>query len=116
MQVIAQKDHRKDGDLFIDDVAKKTSTWAEVNKTYGNALDKHTKNFIDCIKENNPKGLNCDISKGSIVAVNAHMGNIAYKTGEKIYWDKENGNFGENKKANNLITPKYNNNWELPKI
>ena len=44
------------------------------------------------------------------------MGNIAYKTGEKIYWDKENGNFGENKKANNLITPKYNNNWELPKI
>ncbi len=115
-QVIAQKDHRNDGDLFIDDVAKKTSTWAEVNKTYGNALDKHTKNFIDCIKENNPKGLNCDISKGSIVAVNAHMGNIAYKTGEKIYWDKENGNFGENKKANNLITPKYNNNWELPKI
>ena len=33
------------------------------------------------------------------------MGNIAYKTGEKIYWDKENGNFGLNEKANNLITP-----------
>ena len=48
---------------------------------------------IQNIKENNPKGLNCDITKGSIVAVNAHMGNIAYKTGEKIYWDKLENKF-----------------------
>jgi len=44
------------------------------------------------------------------------MGNIAYKTGNKIYWNKERGNFGYDYKANSLITPKYNNGWKLPKI
>ena len=43
------------------------------------------------------------------------MGNIAYKTGNKIYWNKEKGNFGYDYKANSLITPKYNNGWKLPK-
>ena len=71
--------------------------------------------FIDCIKENNPKGLNCDISKGSIVAVNAHMGNIAFRTGKKIYWDKEKRSFNDIE-ADSFIRPKYHNGWKLPLI
>lgn len=67
-------------------------------------------------KNNDPNSLNCGIESGSIAAINAHMGNIAYKTGNKIYWNKERGNFGYDYKANSLITPKYNNGWKLPKI
>lgn len=115
-QVIPEKDHRNEGNYYIKEVLRKTSNWEEVSKAYGSALDNHTKNFIECVKNNDPRGLNCDIESGSIAAINAHMGNIAYKTGEKIYWNKERGNFGYNYKANNLITPKYNNNWKLPRI
>ena len=79
-------------------------------------LDIHTKNFVDCIKNNDPKSLNCGIESGSIVASNAHMGNVAYRTGNKIYWNKDRENFGSNYKANSYIRPKYNNGWSLPRI
>jgi hypothetical protein len=42
------------------------------------------------------------------------MGNIAYKTGEKIFWDRKNQAFIDNPKANKLIKSAYNNGWKLP--
>ena len=107
-EVIPERDHRNGGNFHIEKIPKKSVDF--------NALDAHTKNFIDCIKNNDPNSLNCGIESGSIAAINAHMGNIAYKTGNKIYWNKERGNFGYDYKANSLITPKYNNGWKLPKI
>jgi hypothetical protein len=44
------------------------------------------------------------------------MGNIAYKTGEKIYWDKDKNQFKNNKQANKLLKANYHNGWELPKV
>jgi len=52
-----------------------------------NYLDLHTKNFIEAIKKNDPKMLNTPIDKGSLAAINAQMGNIAYRTGTKVDWD-----------------------------
>ena len=78
-----------------------------------NYLDLHTQNFVEGIKANDASKLNTPIESGSIAAINAQMGNIAYKTGEKIYWDAEKGNFGQNEKANKLISPVYNNGWEI---
>ncbi len=107
-EVIPEKDHRNGGDFYIDQIPKKSSNF--------NALDAHTKNFINCIKNNDLSSLNCGIESGSIAAINAHMGNIAYKTGNKIFWNKKMRNFGSDYKANSLITPKYNNGWRLPRI
>ena len=115
-EVIPEKDHRNGGDLFIEEVPRTTFNWDEVRKKYGNALDLHTENFIDSIKKNDPSILNCGIESGSIVAKNAHMGNVAYRTGNKIYWNKDRENFGSNYKANSYIRPKYNNGWSLPRI
>ncbi len=80
-----------------------------------NILDLHTQNFVAAIKANDPSILNTHIESGSVAAINAQMGNIAYKTGEKIYWDAEKGNFGKNKAANKLIKATYNNGWKVPK-
>ena len=79
-----------------------------------NILDLHTQNFVAAIKANDPSILNTHIESGSVAAINAQMGNIAYKTGEKIYWDAEYGNFGDNEKANALIKANYHNGWEVP--
>ena len=81
-----------------------------------NILDLHTQNFVDAIKANDPTILNTHIQSGSVAAINAQMGNIAYKTGEKIYWDADQNNFGDNQKANELIKAKYHNGWVLPKV
>jgi predicted dehydrogenase len=82
----------------------------------GDYLDEHTKNFIQAIKDNNPKILKCGIETGSIAAINAHMGNVAFKTGRKVYWDAAAGQFKNDTEANQLIKANYQNGWQLPKI
>ncbi|HEY8513060.1 MAG TPA: Gfo/Idh/MocA family oxidoreductase [Cyclobacteriaceae bacterium] len=78
-----------------------------------NYLDLHTQNFIDAVKKNSQDALNTPIRSGSVAAINAHMGNIAFKTGTKIYWDAKAGKF-DNAEANKLIVPEYHNGWKLP--
>ncbi len=43
------------------------------------------------------------------------MGNVAFRSGSKIKWNKEKNNF-DNSSANKLIIPKYNNGWSLPSL
>ncbi|WP_119080409.1 Gfo/Idh/MocA family protein [Chitinophaga alhagiae] len=83
-------------------------------KASDNGLVKHTKNFLEVIKSRNLKDLHCDIQTGANVAVNAQMGNIAFKTGQKVYWNKEKQQFTD-AAANKLITPVYHNSYKLPK-
>ena len=71
-------------------------------KASDNGLVKHTRNFIDVIKSRKLENLHCDISTGANVAVNAQMGNIAYKTGQKVYWDASKQQF-TSKDANKLM-------------
>jgi hypothetical protein len=70
---------------------------------------------VEAIRKSDASILKCGIESGSVAAVNAHMGNIAFKTGRKIYWDAATGTFGDDNEANALLTPKYHNGWELPK-
>jgi len=81
----------------------------------GNALGLHAQNFVDAIKAQDHGMLNCGIQTGSIAAINAQMGNIAYKTGEKIYWEADKNRFTSSK-ANALMKAQYNNGWKLPKV
>ena len=79
------------------------------------ALDLHTRNFVEAIQKNDASLLKCGIESGSVAAINAHMGNIAYKVGRKVYWDAASGSFKNDREANALLTPEYHNGWSLPK-
>jgi predicted dehydrogenase len=85
-----------------------------VQKNVGIGLDIHTRNFLDCIKNNTPQKLNAGIEVGRNVALVAQMGNIAYRSGEKVSWNNEKQQFGTST-ANKFIVPQYNNGWALPK-
>lgn len=85
-------------------------------KATPDALEKHTKNFIEAVRANDRSNLKCGIETGSIAAINAHMGNIAYKTGRKLHWDQEKGFFKEDKEANELVKATYHNGWKLPVV
>jgi len=43
------------------------------------------------------------------------MGNVAYKNGNRLYWDAEKGNFTD-AGANELLLAHYHNGWELPVV
>jgi len=42
------------------------------------------------------------------------MGNIAFRTGEKVFWNNDRQQFNT-EAANKLIKPEYNNGFDLPK-
>ncbi|MCR9015816.1 Gfo/Idh/MocA family protein [Aquiflexum gelatinilyticum] len=84
-------------------------------KPNGNALEIHAKGFVSSIIENDASKLTCGIETGSIAAINAQMGNIAYKTGKKVYWDANKGQFTD-PEANALMKANYHNGWKLPTV
>jgi predicted dehydrogenase len=76
-------------------------------------VDLHTRNFVAAVKADDASLLNTPIESGSLAAINAHMGNIAYKTGRKIFWDDDKAGFRDDDKANGLIRARYANGWAL---
>jgi predicted dehydrogenase len=78
---------------------------------YNSHLD-HVKNFVECVKSR--KDPACPIENGRLVALYAHMGNIAARTKSRLTWNESTKNFGNNAEANALITPTYRAPWKLP--
>ena len=76
-------------------------------------LDLHTSNFVEAVRAGDPGRLNTPIESGALAAINAQMGNIAYRTGAKLYWDAAAGTFRDNDEANRLVRADYHNGWEL---
>lgn len=81
-----------------------------------NYLQLHAQNFVDAMKANDASVLNTAIDSGAVAAINAQMGNIAFKTGRKLFWDKEKGMFKDDIEANGLISAGYHNGWVMPKM
>jgi len=94
------------GGPLIEPVEKQPST--------GKDLGLHIRNFIDSVKSRE-RQTNCSAEIGRNVARVAHMGNIAYRTGEGLNWYSESGTFKENA-ANDYILPEYRKPWEIPKF
>ncbi|MEW2921446.1 Gfo/Idh/MocA family oxidoreductase [Muricauda sp. ANG21] len=80
-----------------------------------NGLDLHTTNFLDAVKSRDKSILNAPIKVGYDAAVVSHMGNIAYKTGERLFWNADEHQF-TNATANAHLRNEYHNGWELPKV
>lgn len=73
---------------------------------------KHVSNFIASVKSRQSPV--CEIETGHNVALVAHMGNIAYKTGSRLHWDETKGAFRDDPKANALLRPEYRAPWKWP--
>ncbi|HDR16021.1 MAG TPA: Gfo/Idh/MocA family oxidoreductase [Desulfobacteraceae bacterium] len=77
-------------------------------------LHQHVANFIHCVKTREKP--NCDIEAGAHIARFAHLGNISYRTGDKLFWDDARQKFIGNREANALIYPEYRRPWKLPEF
>ena len=80
----------------------------------GKGLPNHMANFIDGIK--NGAELNCPIEIAAGVARTCHLGNVAFKTGRRLYWDADSSKFINDKEADSYLAPTYREPWTLPKV
>ena len=80
---------------------------------YGDGLDEHVRNFLECIRKGGT--LNTPVEIGAKTAIVSEMGNIAYRAGQRIHWDNSTKSFSE-EIANSMMKLNYNENWKLPKI
>ena len=78
-------------------------------------MEIHVLDFIKGVKERT--ATNCPVEIGRNVALYAHMGNIAVRSGENVLeWNTETGNFKGNSKGNDFIQPEYHGGWKLPTL
>ena len=82
-------------------------------KSSDNGLDKHTQNFIEAIRSNDPLKVKCTIKEGEHVATIAQMGNISYRSGDKLQWDFSKNKFSDNKINSKYYTSEYHNGYQL---
>ncbi|MDB4582002.1 Gfo/Idh/MocA family oxidoreductase [Draconibacterium sp.] len=87
----------------------------DYTKGTGKGLDLHMANFIEGIKNRN-QDLNANISVAANTARVAHLGNIAHRTGKRLYWDNTGSKFIGDDEANRYLIPRYRTPWKLPKI
>jgi predicted dehydrogenase len=84
-----------------------------IQKTSDNGLEQHAANFIECLKDRT-KTPNCPIEAASNTAVVAHLGNVAYRTGKRVFWDDQKKLFINDAEANKLVKPVYRAPWKYP--
>ncbi len=80
----------------------------------GHDLDLHVRNFLDCMQSREKPV--CDVAIAANTATVAHMGNIAYRTGRKLYWDSSSKQFMNDAKANEMMTRTYREPWKMPQV
>jgi hypothetical protein len=84
-------------------------------KGTGKGLDLHMANFIDGVRTRN-RNLNANIEVAANTARVAHLGNIAQRTGHRLYWDAETRQIINDDEANSYLVPTYREPWALPKV
>lgn len=86
-----------------------------LQKPKDNGLDMHMANFIQAVTKKDSALIHAPIEAGAHIAAFCQMGNIAYRTGKKLYWDRAKRKFGD-RKANSYLLADYHNGYKLPKI
>ena len=85
-------------------------------KPSDNGLNNHWVNYIDVVKSRKMEDLNCSIQAGAHVATVAQMGNISFRAGQRLVWDKEHAKFTDEKINSQYLMKEYNNGYKLPKV
>ena len=69
----------------------------------------HVENFLDCIRSR--KKPNSDIETTHRATSACIVGNISYKLGRKLHWDRDKEQFIGDAEANRMLTKEYRKPW-----
>ena len=106
----------REGWEVIEEKQSKNKVSKPLVKSSDNGLQKHMINFFECVRSRKKDALNCSIQAGAHVATIAQMGNIAYKSGQKLSWDAKSQAFTDKQVNSQYLMAPYYNGYQLPKI
>lgn len=99
-------EHRREGDEYIP----------RTNLTRMRGSDQHAphvRNFLDCVKSRQRPISDVEIGHRSTTA--PHLGNIAFRTGQKVYWDPATEQLRRpTPEMTALLGREYRRPWSLP--
>jgi hypothetical protein len=79
-------------------------------------LNKHWENFISVVRSRKFSDLKCPIEAGAHVATVAQMGNISFRSGERVVWDKSKSAFTNEELNKKYLMKEYHNGYKLPQV
>ena len=82
-----------------------------VDSAGADATELHLKNFIECVRTRQKPSADVEIGHRSTTV--PHLGNIAFRTGRKIYWDAEREEIAGNREAVALLDRPARKPWDL---
>jgi hypothetical protein len=100
----------------IEEKQSKNKVSKPFAKPTDNGLDRHMANFIDVVRSRKMEDLRCSIQAGSHVATVAQMGNISFRSGQRLVWDEKAGKFEEDKINQQYLVKEYHNGYKLPMV
>ena len=83
-------------------------------KSQDNGVEKHWVNFIDAVRSRKTEDLHCPIEAGAHVATVAQMGNITFRTGQRVVWDATAEKFTDDAINQKYLMKEYHNGYKLP--
>jgi len=106
----------RNGWEVIEERQSKSKVMMPLQKSMDNGVEKHWVNFVGAVKSRNTADLHCPIQAGAHVATVAHMGNISFRSGQKLLWDKAKGGFTDDAINQKYLMKEYHNGYILPKV
>ncbi len=94
-------------------VEAKPQPWTEALKEPGASdeqLDRHVRNFLDCIKTR--QRTIADVEEGHEVSVACHLANISLRTGRKLRWDPGREEILGDRDASTYLVRPYRKPWD----
>ncbi|RZJ91763.1 MAG: Gfo/Idh/MocA family oxidoreductase [Chryseobacterium sp.] len=85
-------------------------------KSSDNGLDNHMVNFFSVLRSRKKEELNCSIQDAAHVATVAQMGNLAFRSGQKLSWDNIKHQFTDKLVNDKYLLAQYHNGYSLPKV
>ena len=100
----------------IEEKQSKNKIIMPFQKSLDNGLEKHWENFVSVVKSRKAADLHCSIQDGAHVATVAQMGNISFRSGKKLLWDKTKAAFTDEAINKEYLMKEYHNGYQLPKV
>lgn len=85
-------------------------------KQADNGLDLHMENFVSVVRSRKYADLRCPIEEASHIAVLSQMGNIAWRSGKQLHWNREKSRFTDEAVNKKYLAAAYHNGYRLPKL
>ncbi|MBS1527083.1 MAG: Gfo/Idh/MocA family oxidoreductase [Bacteroidetes bacterium] len=106
----------REGWEVIEESANKNKVSKPYAKVSDDGVDKHWENFVSVVKSRKMDDLHCPIQAGAQVATLAQMGNIAYRSGQKLHWNAASNSFTDNAINKQHLMKEYHNGYKLPNV